>query len=300
MKSKRTSSSVIKGLLLALLLLCLCAGYALGGQAVGTVTHLSGPLLAKKSDGTTKILTRTSPVEEGDTLVTEKRTYARIKFNDASEVTLRPGTQFKVERFAYDEKAPKNDSAVMNLVKGGLRSVTGKIGKRGNQDAYEMKTPTATIGVRGTIYIAEFVPEEPAVSESNRVNLAALDAGHISGHPTMSDAPAGIAPAKTAPPLLLADNSGPGGIGGGGLSPGLYVQVLDGAISLSNKGGSQNFTAGQFGYSASIRQPPVVLPANPGIHFTPPPTFSSSAGPQGGSGGHSGSGSSKPVDCEVR
>lgn len=300
MRSKRTSSSAIRGLFLALLMLCLCGGYALAGQAVGTVTHLSGPLLAKKSDGTTKVLTRASAVEEGDTLVTEKRTYARIKFTDSSEVTLKPGTQFKVERFAFDEKNPKGDSAVMSLVKGGLRSMTGKVGKRGNQDAYEMKTPIATIGVRGTIYIAEFIPEEAAVSESNRVNLAALDAGQISGHPAMSDAPAGIAPAKTAPPLLLADNSGPGGTGGGGLAPGLYVQVLDGMIHLSNSGGSQNFSAGQFGFTASIKQPPVILPANPGMHFAPPPAFSSGAGPMGGSGGHSGPGSSKPVDCEVR
>lgn len=297
MRSKRTSSTAIKGLLLALLALCLCVGHALAGQVVGTVTHLSGPLLAKKRDGTTKVLTRNSTVEEGDTLVTEKRTYARIKFVDSSDVTLRPGTLFKVERFAYDEKAPKNDSAVMSLVKGGLRSVTGKIGKRGNQDAYEMKTPTATIGVRGTIYIAEYIPEaEPAVSGVGRVNLAELGAGQMPGHATLTDAaPVGTAPLRT-PPLLLADNSVPGI----GRAPGLYVQVLDGMINLRNNGGSQNFSAGQFGFTASFKQPPVILPNNPGMQFTPPPSVTgppSSGGPHGT--GPSGGGS-KPVDCEVR
>jgi hypothetical protein len=247
MRSKRTSSSAIKRLLLALLSICLCAGYALAGQTVGTVTHLSGPLLAKKSDGSTKVLTRNSAVEEGDTLVTEKRTYARIKFLDASDVTLKPNTLFKVERFAYDEKAPKNDSAVMSLVKGGLRSVTGKVGKRGNQDAYEMKTPTATIGIRGTVYGATFCQGSEC----------------------------------------------------GALPKGLYVDVADGKIVVSNKGGAQLVTAGQFGFVPSPTALPVILPKNPGASFTPPPAM---AGPAPGQqkAGQAGSTPAKAVDCEVR
>ena len=247
MKSGRTSSTAINGLLLALLAICLCAGHAFAGQVVGTVTNLSGPLLAKKLNGTTKILTRNSAVEEGDTLITEKRTYARIKFIDSSDVTLRPGTLFKVERFSYNEKAPKNDSAIMSLVKGGLRSVTGKISKRGNQDAYEMRTPTATIGVRGTVYGATFCQGSEC----------------------------------------------------GSLPAGLYVDVADGKIVVSNKGGSQFFTVGQFGFVPSTTAPPVLLPKNPGTSFTPPPSVSGPA-PSGHQGGPSGSGPSKPVDCEVR
>ena len=37
------------------------------------------------------------------------------------------------------------------LLKGGLRTATGLIGKRGNQDAYAIKTSTATIGIRGSV-----------------------------------------------------------------------------------------------------------------------------------------------------
>jgi hypothetical protein len=80
-----------------------------------------------------------------------------------------------------------------------------------------------------------------------------------------------------------------------GLNPGLYVQVLDGAINVSNGGGTQNFAAGQFGFAPSFQQPPVILPANPGIQFTPPPSFAVTRRAAGGS-------SSKPgdVDCIVR
>ena len=38
----------------------------------------------------------------------------------------------------------------MRLLKGGLRTVTGLIGKRGDQDVYKIGTSTATIGIRGS------------------------------------------------------------------------------------------------------------------------------------------------------
>jgi hypothetical protein len=44
-----------------------------------------------------------------------------------------------------------------------------------------------------------------------------------------------------------------------------------------------------------VTKPPVVVPANPGLKFTPPPTFTSNSG--GGSGGGS---KAAAVDCVVR
>jgi len=55
--------------------------------------------------------------------------------------------------------------------------------------------------------------------------------------------------------------------------PGIYVQVIDGLINLSNTGGTQNFAAGQFGYAPGNIRPPVIVPMNPGIIFAPPPAF---------------------------
>lgn len=149
---KRQKNYRIAISLAALLLIFVYSSIAWAAITAGKVTHLSGPLFAKKADGTTKTLSRDSVVEEGDLLITEKRTYARIKFQDNSEVTLRPGTQFKVEAFSHDPYQPKEDKAIFNLFKGALRAITGQIGKRGNPDSYKMKTPPAVIGIRGTIY----------------------------------------------------------------------------------------------------------------------------------------------------
>lgn len=239
--------------LLWLALMCVGA-HAWAGQVAGTVMQLSGPLMAKKADGKMKILAIKSEVEQGDTLLTEKETYALIKLIDNSEITLKPNTSFVIEQFSYTAEQPDGDHAVFSLLKGGLRSVTGLLGKR-NKERFEMKTPAATIGIRGTTFVATYVPPSaPAV-------------------PTVS------------PPV------------GAAKAPGMYVQVLDGLIHVTNPAGSQNFAAGQFGYTPSFRQPPVMLPANPGIPFTPPPVFSTPLSSTGAS-----SNGSKPaaIDCVVR
>ena len=239
--------------LLWLALMCVGA-HAWAGQVAGTVMQLSGPLMAKKADGKVKILAIKSEVEQGDTLLTEKETYALIKLIDNSEITLKPNSSFVIEQFSYVAEQPDGDRAIFSLLKGGLRSVTGLLGKR-NKERFEMKTPAATIGIRGTTFVATYVPPS---------------------------APA--APTVTPPP-------------GGTRAPGLYVQVLDGLIHVTNPAGTQNFAAGQFGYTPNFRQPPVMLPVNPGIPFTPPPVFSSSSS---GPGSAAGSGKPAAIDCVVR
>jgi hypothetical protein len=115
------------------------------------------------------------------------------------------------------------------------------------------------------------------------------DAGHLENvvyHPPTDGA--------SRPRLLLAQNTPP--VSPDGRNPGLYVQVLDGTIHVTNGGGTQNFTAGQFGFIPGFKQPPVILPTNPGMQFTPPPSFSSTIGTSGGTS------APKPgdVNCQVR
>lgn len=143
----RQSALILAGVLIA------AAGFssniAHAAGAVAQVTHLSGTLTAKRADGSTKLISVKSEVQEGDTLSTEQETYARLKFSDGAEVVLRPGSQLKVETYAFDEAKPASDSIVLNMLKGGLRAVTGLVGKR-NRDAVSFGAVTATIGIRGT------------------------------------------------------------------------------------------------------------------------------------------------------
>ncbi|MGQ2979847.1 MAG: hypothetical protein ACT6Q9_09160 [Polaromonas sp.] len=80
--------------------------------------------------------------------------------------------------------------------------------------------------------------------------------------------------------------------------PGLYVSVASGQILVTNPAGSRNFSAGQFGYTPNFRQPPVIVPSNPGMQFTPPPVFNSSSLSAPAANGAPAR--SSGVDCEVR
>jgi hypothetical protein len=156
--------------------LLLAAGAAAAAPVVGIVAQLSGPLLDRKADGSTKVLALKSEVEDGDTLVSEKNTYALIRFSDRSDITLRPGTTFRIEHFAYDAAQPQGDSAAFSLVKGGLRSITGLLGQR-NKDKFLLKTPGATIGIRGTTFIAQWVEaqESAPAALAPGLHVAVLD-----------------------------------------------------------------------------------------------------------------------------
>lgn len=117
---------------------------------VGEVGYIAGTLSAQKPDGTIKILSRKSEIEVGDVLTTEKDSYVQINFADKSQATLRPNSRLKIEAYHFNEKEPKSDNLLFGLLKGGLRTLTGLIGKRGNQDAYRLRTASATIGIRGS------------------------------------------------------------------------------------------------------------------------------------------------------
>lgn len=150
MEKNRQTSSVWRR---SAYLLALCAGLAASGMAqaaaAAVVTHLSGTLTAQRADGSVRVLSVRSEVSAGETVNTQKNTYARLKFQDNSEVVLRPNSQFAVEGFAYDANHPEGDKFAVGLVKGGLRMVTGLVGKRNPQEV-NVKTPTASIGIRGT------------------------------------------------------------------------------------------------------------------------------------------------------
>jgi hypothetical protein len=104
----------------------------------------------QRADGSTRILSQKSAVLLTDTLTTQKDSFAQINFTDGSSVTLRPNTTMKIDQYQFNKDQPQADNIAMRLLKGGLRSVTGLIGRRGNQDAYKIQTSTATVGIRGS------------------------------------------------------------------------------------------------------------------------------------------------------
>lgn len=264
--------------------------------ANGTVQQLSGTISVQKADGSTRVLARQSAVGKGDTLNTERDSYAQVKFADGAVMTLKPNTRIKIDDFAFDEKEPAKDTSTLSLLKGGLRMITGLVGKRGNQDALKLGTATATIGIRGTTFtvddcIASACMKRAAtrVSSLGGSEYASLDSGTSFDFPAASADPERFAAWVNLDRVLTNNPRNPFALvgeklaqaqvqsdcsGDNCLAPAVYVGVSDGEILVRNGGGDNTFRAGQFGQIANFNSRPFTLPGDPGLPiYTPPATF---------------------------
>lgn len=125
-------------------------------KVVGNAVFARGVATSQKADGRLSILGKDTPIEEGDVLSTGRESFAIVRFNDGTAMTLRPNTVFKVEAFEHDGG---RESALMRLFKGGLRAVTGLVSKR-NPDGVQIRTAVATIGIRGTDFSARLCADD--------------------------------------------------------------------------------------------------------------------------------------------
>ncbi len=101
-------------------------------------------------------LKRRSPVLEKDEVHVGNGGRAQLRMIDAALISLQENSVLQIKKYQYKQSGQAN-SAFLELLSGGLRTITGAIGKD-NKKAYELRTPLATIGIRGTDYEVEIVP----------------------------------------------------------------------------------------------------------------------------------------------
>ncbi len=265
-----------------------------GALANGTIQQLSGTISVQKPDGAIRVLSRQSQVVKGDTLNTERDSYAQVKFTDGAVVTLKPNTRIRIEDYTFDEKEPARDNSALALVKGGLRMITGFIGKRGNQDAFKLGTVTATIGIRGTTFNVDDCVTTPCSrrgatrvsSIAGAIDYASRDTGTALDFPDASAQPENFQAWVNLDRALSNTPRDPFAILGermaqaraetpdNTLPPAVYVGVSDGEIIMSNGAGTSNLLAGQFGSVQNFSSRPSTLPGDPGLPiYQPPSTF---------------------------
>ncbi len=119
-------------------------------QVVGKVLLAVGDVSALRK-GSGVPLRSGSLVELGDTLRLGASSTAQVRFTDGGIMALEPTTEFAVEQYSFAGKQDGQEKAVFNLVRGALRTITGLIGHL-NRQTYQVRTPTSTVGIRGTFY----------------------------------------------------------------------------------------------------------------------------------------------------
>ncbi len=115
---------------------------------VGDVVLARGQALAVGRNKITRTLKAGDKVFLGDKLITGIDGFLRLRMIDKALLDLRCYSIMVIED--YELKAD-NRKSVLNLLQGSLRKITGEIGKW-KEDVYELRTPVAGVGVRGTEY----------------------------------------------------------------------------------------------------------------------------------------------------
>ncbi|HMV60167.1 MAG TPA: FecR domain-containing protein [Agitococcus sp.] len=141
-------------------LLSLLIAYTLSGTALadvaGRVNFVSGNVEVIATDGSRRALVKGELVNSGERLETN-RGRVQIRFTDGSFISLQPNTVFGLDKYSFDKNKPNDGSLLFNFLRGGMRTVSGAIGKV-NRANYKVQTPVATIGIRGTSYAANQEP----------------------------------------------------------------------------------------------------------------------------------------------
>ncbi len=122
-----------------------------GTAPAATVIAVLGKVSATAGDGHIWWLQRGSKVYPGDRIVTAAGAQAQLRFTDGALVGLRPASEFRIDEYHFSGRPDGTERGFFSLVRGGLRTLTGLIGKL-RRRRYAMVTPLASIGIRGTDY----------------------------------------------------------------------------------------------------------------------------------------------------
>ena len=114
------------------------------GSAVTVVNYVTASL---ETDGEQRRLSSGDDVRQQELIETDADSRSEIELNDRTKLALGPGSRLLLDKFVYDPDI-SGGAIVMNLVKGTFRFITGIAVK----PAYVIRTPAASITVRGTIF----------------------------------------------------------------------------------------------------------------------------------------------------
>lgn len=191
--------------------------------AVGKVILLKGIVTANSQHRSLTALAKGADIYLHDRIETAASSFIVIRMNDGGKLTLRPETQLNINDY-NDRKGQERQ--LFELIKGGLRAVTGAIGKV-RPEAVKYRARTTTIGIRGTTIVLRFCVADECQIDDN------IGGGSNSENKELilvtKDGIQKDIPREEIQRILL----------------GLYVSVIQGLISLDNGEWKLNLGAGE-------------------------------------------------------
>ena len=134
------------------------------GSTVTTVDQVEG----ETEKGVQTITTGTAVyADEVSTGVSGK---AQMLFADRTNLAVAPMTTIQLDKYVYDPSGGGQGNVVLVATSGAFRFITGQL----PHEDYQIKTPVATMGIRGTEFIV-VVCDKAAASSSRMRNSASSD-----------------------------------------------------------------------------------------------------------------------------
>ena len=186
----------------------LAAALPLAAYANGVVQSMRGDVRAGPVGQAARTVAVNQRLTPGTAVTTGPDAQVILRFDDGQQVVLNQNTEFRIVDFRYEASDPEMDRTVFDLVKGALRIASGAIVGR-NRQAVALRTPQATIGIRGTDFMVALVNPayisvlQGAVTATNAAGTVAFGAGTF-GSVATSAALATAIPASALPAAASA------------------------------------------------------------------------------------------------
>lgn len=201
------------------------------GTVAGHVQFVTGEATLTAPDGSSRPAAKGAAVETGDRIHTGPATIMQIKMTDGGLLSVRANSDMKIDNYHFSGKADGSEKEQLSLATGTFRSVTGLIGKVNKQN-YQITTPVATIGIRGTDHEPLHIP--PNADNSNqgeagtydRVNSGKTILTSNAGSIILGPNQVGYVPDGNTPPARLQQ------------MPGFFSQAIDFGGGGGGAGGS--------------------------------------------------------------
>jgi hypothetical protein len=184
----------------AAVLLCLSVGaWAQSPAALpaATLEFVQGAVSVRSPAGASRVAQRGTVVNNGETIETQSGR-AQMRMVDGAYISLQNDTTLRLDNYRV-ASATEAESGFMSLVRGGLRTVTGLIGRNTKQN-YRLQTATATVGIRGTGFSATSGDDGTRV----RVSEGAIALCTQGGCLDLAALQTGFAPNATTLPVRIA------------------------------------------------------------------------------------------------
>jgi hypothetical protein len=154
----RAATAALRALLLGAFLMTLAPpALAAGGRFILVV----GEVIVASGGGPDRRVERGDTVNEGDFVQTAHDSQAQIRMDDGQVLSLRPGSRIFLRAYKWEGSENGNEQSIVELVRGALRSLTGRIGGR-DKSRVSFLVSNITIGVRGTDHEIALVPPPQA------------------------------------------------------------------------------------------------------------------------------------------